>query len=52
MFQANDAGLTAEINYRRERLAEVGSSPLARGTRLRRALRARRLSGPADRSAR
>lgn len=43
MFQAYNAGLEAEIAYRRERLADNGSSPFSRGDRLRRTLRGRRI---------
>jgi len=45
MFQAYDAGLAAEIAYRRERLAELARPAQSPGGRARRTLRGRRIQG-------
>lgn len=45
MFQAYDAGLEAEIAYRRERLVASGHAPLTRWGRPRRSLRGRKAQG-------
>lgn len=53
MFQAFDAGLEAEIAYRRERLAGSDHVALTRWGRTRRTLRGRRIEGgPSPRATR
>ncbi len=51
MFQAHDAGLQAEIDYRRERLTGAPRSTLTGWERPRRSRRGRRFTGGLGRHA-